>query len=37
MMHVLQLNLGYLQWKHTTLKHCDAFTRELIAVYLKVT
>ena len=32
LLHVLELNLGYLQWKHCTLKHCDAFCREMIAV-----
>ena len=34
MMHVLELNLGYLVWKHCTLKHCDSFAREMIAVFL---
>ena len=34
LMHVLELNCGYLQWKHCTLKHCDAFCREMLAVFL---
>ena len=34
LLHVLELNCGYLQWKHCTLKHCDPFCREMLAVFL---
>ena len=33
LLHALDLNAGYLFYKHVLLKHCDSFTREWVTIF----